>query len=64
LDTVLTEWRECRADKLEMSAESFLVPFKGYADAYKGQKAQECLSGRGYVVVDIPRMVDQNRPTR
>ena len=38
--------------------------FKGYADAYKGQKAQECLSGRGYVVVDIPRMVDQNRPTR
>jgi hypothetical protein len=61
LDTVLAEWRECRADKIEMSAESYLVPFKGYADAYKGQKALECLSGRGYVVVDVPRMVDRPR---
>lgn len=64
LDTVLTERRECRADKMEMSAESYLVPFKGYADAYKGQRALECLSGRGYVVVDIPRMVDQADPMR
>ena len=64
LDTVLTEWRECRADKMEMSAESYLVPFKGYADAYKGQKAVECLSGRGYVVVDIPPMVDRADPMR
>jgi hypothetical protein len=61
LDTVLAEWRECRADKMEMSAESYLVPFKGYADAYKGQKALECLSERGYVVVDVPRMVDRPR---
>jgi hypothetical protein len=29
LDTVLTEWRECRADKVEMSAESYLVPLQG-----------------------------------
>jgi hypothetical protein len=64
LDTVLTEWRECRADKMEMSAESYLVPLKGYADAYKGQKAVECLSGRGYVVVDIPPMVDRADPMR
>jgi hypothetical protein len=59
LDTVLAEWRECRADKMEMSPESYLVPFKGYVDAYKGQKALECLSARGYSVVDIPAMVDQ-----
>ncbi|HJV57698.1 MAG TPA: hypothetical protein VJ971_17080 [Methylomirabilota bacterium] len=64
LDTVLTEWRECRADKMELSADSYLVPFKGYADAYKGQKAVECLSGRGYVVVDVPRMVDRTDPMR
>ncbi len=61
LDTVIAEWRECRAEKMELSADSYLVPFKGYADAYKGQKAQECLSGRGYVVVDVPRMVDRPR---
>jgi len=64
LDTVLTEWRECRVDKMEMSAESYLIPFKGYADAYKGQRALECLSGRGYVVVEIPRMVDRADPMR
>lgn len=64
LDTVVAEWRECRADKMELSADSYLVPFKGYADAYKGQKAVECLTGRGYVVVDIPRMVDRTDPMR
>jgi hypothetical protein len=64
LDMVLAEWRECRADKMEMSAESYLVPFKGYADGYKSQKAVECLTGRGYVVVDIPPMVDRADPMR
>jgi hypothetical protein len=67
LDTVLTEWRECRADKIEMSAESYLVPFKGYADGYKRDRALECLVTRGYTVVDIPPMVDRAdsmRPTR
>jgi hypothetical protein len=49
---------------MEMSADSYLVPFKGYADAYKGQKAVECLSGRGYLVVDISRLVDQPDPMR
>jgi hypothetical protein len=64
LDTVLTELRECRADKVEMSAESYLVPFKGYADAYKRHRALECLTTRGYTVVDIPSMVDRPDPMR
>lgn len=64
LDTVLTEWRECRADKMELSVDSYLVPFKGYADAYKGQKAQECLTGQGYTIVDVPAMVDRADPMR
>jgi hypothetical protein len=64
LDTVVTEWRECRADKIEMSAESYLVPFKGYSDAYRGQKALECLTARGYTVADIPPMVDRPDPMR
>jgi hypothetical protein len=59
LDAVLTEWRECRADKVEMSAESYLVPFKGYADGYNRDRALECLTTRGYTVVDVPRMVDR-----
>ena len=59
LDTVLAEWRECRADKIEMSAESYLVAFKGLADGYRRDRALECLTGRGYVVVDMPSMVDQ-----
>ena len=64
LDTVLTEWRECRAEKVEMSAESYLVPFKGYADGYKRDRALECLTTRGYTVVDIPPMVDRPDPMR
>jgi hypothetical protein len=59
LDAVLAEWRECRADKIEMSAESYLVPFKGYADGYTRERALECLTIRGYTVVDVPRMVDR-----
>ena len=64
LHTVLTEWRECRVDKMEMSAETYLVPFKAYADGYKAQKAKECLSGRGYVVVDVPPVAVQTDPMR
>jgi hypothetical protein len=60
LDTVLTEWRACRVDKVIREPWTD-VPF---ADAFKGQKALECLSGRGYVVVDIPPMVDQTDPMR
>ncbi|HTI53350.1 MAG TPA: hypothetical protein VMC04_03910 [Verrucomicrobiae bacterium] len=56
LETVLGEWRECRADKIEMSAESYLVPFKGLADGYDRDRALECLTGRGYRVQDMPRM--------
>ena len=64
LQTVLSEWRECRVDKIEMSPESYFIPFKGYVDAYKGQKALECLSARGYVVVEVPRMAEQTDAMR
>lgn len=56
LDTVLTEWRECRADKVELSAESYLVPFKGYIDSYKRSQALECLTSRGYTVAESREM--------
>jgi hypothetical protein len=64
LDRVLTEWRECRADKIEMSADSYLVPFKGMADGYKRNQALECLTARGYTVVDGYTMAEQTDPMR
>jgi hypothetical protein len=64
LDAVLAEWRECRADKIEMSAESYLVAFKGLADGYRRDRALECLTARGYAVADMPSMVDQAAQTR
>ncbi len=59
LETVLAELRACRADKIEMSAESYLVPFKGYADGFNRDRALECLTTRGYIVADRPPMVRQ-----
>jgi hypothetical protein len=64
LDKVLTEWRECRADKIEMSADSYLVPYKGMADGYKRNQTLECLTARGYTVVDGYTMAEQTDPMR
>jgi hypothetical protein len=44
--------------KSRLSPESYLVPFKGYADGYNRDRALECLTTRGYTVVDVPYMVD------
>ena len=37
---------------------------RGYADGYKRDRALECLTTRGYTVVDIPPMVDRPDPMR
>jgi len=55
LDVVLAEWREWRADKIELSPESYLLLAKGLADGYVRDRAMECLTARGYIVVDTPR---------